>query len=67
MMLTRTQLDRAQCSTPGCTHEDHREMFLHAKCHLDAGLTVAYNLATGSMLLRCIECGRPIAEVAVAP
>lgn len=64
--LTRVELDRAQCATPGCTHEDHSELFLHARCHMNAGLQVSYSLVTGTLKIACLTCDTPIAVVAVA-
>ena len=65
--LTRAVLDRAQCSVPGCTHEDHSQMFVHGSCHPRAGLVASYHLARGSLALYCKQCSKLVAEIAVAP
>lgn len=66
MPQTRYDLDRAQCGTPGCTHEDHSEMFLHSACHPRAGHRVSYHLITGTLEIRCRICHQLAAEIAVA-
>lgn len=63
--LTQQDLDHAQCGTPGCT-EKHGVLFLHAGCHMRAGTTVSYHPATGTLLIECKQCGKKIAEIAVA-
>lgn len=66
MALTRTQLDRALCSTPGCTHEDHSLLYLGAQCHPRAKtFTVAYAAATGKIVCRCAVCDELVAAIAV--
>lgn len=64
--LTAADLDRAQCSAPGCTHEDHTYLFLHNRCHPRAGSNVAYNMITKTLTVRCRHCERFSAEIAVA-
>jgi hypothetical protein len=65
--LTRAMLDRTQCATPGCTHEDHRLIYLHSACHPSVGCRVAYDMARGVVVVRCRRCAKLVAEIAVAP
>jgi hypothetical protein len=64
MIQTRATLDRQGC-VEGCTH-DHSVLFLHASCHLKAGLTVSYVKATGVLEMRCARCSMPVAAIQVA-
>lgn len=54
------------CSTPGCTHEDHGTMFLHGRCHPNAGTEVSYTRGTGILKVACLKCQKPIALIKVA-
>lgn len=66
-MLTRRELDQAQCSNPECDHSDHSGVFwLHARCHASAPLAAAYDRQTGTLKLVCYDCDGPVAEIAVA-
>jgi hypothetical protein len=63
--LTRVELDAMGCQTPGCTHQhDHTPMFLHARCHMDSGVTVQY--FDGALTINCAKCKAFICRVAVA-
>lgn len=63
--LTRSNLDQAGCGTPNCGH-DHSVLYLHAACHVKAGVEVVYIKATGTLKIACSKCQRPVAEIAVA-
>ena len=63
--LTQVQLDQGGCGNPDCDH-DHTILWLRAGCHPRAGLAVAYNKATGRMMVACKKCEKPVAEIAVA-
>lgn len=65
-MLTRHDLDRARCAMPGCQHEDHRELYLHARCHPRAGTIARYDMVKGSITILCHKCEKLVAEIAVA-
>lgn len=65
-MLTQRNLDAAGCGTPDCGH-DHSVLFLHAICHPEAGLDVAYHKTTGGLVITCARCHKLIAEIEVAP
>jgi hypothetical protein len=65
--LTRADLDQLHCAVPGCTHEDHREMWLHGACHRSAGSRVKYDRERGTLIIACRQCEKFIAEIAVAP
>ena len=63
--LNRSQLDGQKCSVPGCTHEDHRLLYLHGRCHPGAGNEVAYDMVQGAIIIRCKRCKELVAEIAV--
>lgn len=66
--LTRFQLDGLGCDVPGCTavHPPGPTgpRFLHARCHLKAGLAVCYE--AGVLTITCAKCGSGVARIAVA-
>lgn len=61
MALTRADLDTMRCAN-GC--DDH-PLFLHARCHMDADLTVAYDRETGTLIVQCAVCDKTTAVIAV--
>lgn len=65
MSITRKELDRAGCGTPGCSH-DHSVVYFHGKCHLSAPVEASYEKATGEIVMRCARCQELIVRVAVA-
>jgi len=50
------------CSTPGCTHTDHKEIFVHQRCHPRASLDARYEKGSGVLNLICSECKLPVLE-----
>ena len=64
--LSQAILDRAGCDEPDCTH-DHSIIHLQPRCHPQAGMSVAYHKATGSLDIRCRKCNQPAAVIGVAP
>lgn len=64
--LTRRDLDKAQCSVPGCDHTAHagEGLFLSARCHPMAPLRVFYR--DGVLECACAECGEHIVNIVVA-
>lgn len=65
--LTQRDLDNAACGMPGCTHEDHSEVWLHGRCHMSAGTCVMYRRGTGVIVISCRQCGAFINAIEVAP
>ena len=63
--LTRSALDATGCGDPGCT-EDHSIIYLHPKCHPDAGTWTSYNKDTGTLAVECTECEMVLARIKVA-
>jgi hypothetical protein len=64
--LTQKELDRMHCDAPGCDHTSHGgPMVLHGRCHPSAGTVCAYQ--NGVAEVRCHDCGRLIAKLAVDP
>lgn len=64
MILSRIELDQAQCAVPGCSHQDHESLFLHARCHPKQGTEVEYK--EGILYIRCQVCKKEVTEVLVA-
>jgi len=64
--LTRNELDITECEVPDCTHEDHSTLYIHGRCHMNAGNEVSYNKLTGLLTIACKECKKRIAQIAVA-
>lgn len=67
MPMTQQQLSQARCTNPGCDHKNHETLFIHSRCHPEAGLMISYHLTTGVLGVGCNECGGFICEVLVAP
>lgn len=63
-MLTKEDLDQAQCQQPGCT-EIHGPFFLHGRCHMNAA-SFASTFLNPVLTIRCSECNRGIAEIAIS-
>lgn len=62
--LTRRELDAASCQVPGCTHDGHGPLYLHAVCHPSAGTRARYD--DGLLYIDCRKCKAEVAVVAVA-
>lgn len=65
MALTRVELDKGGCETPGCRH-DHTVLYLHGRCHQSAGQRVSYDKRTGNVRVVCRRCDELVVEIAVA-
>jgi hypothetical protein len=63
--LTQEDLDGEQCATPGCT-ENHSVLFINSICHPTRPIEAAYYKADGTLRVRCVRCGRPVAVFQVA-
>lgn len=69
MPATKRDLDRLAiggCATPGCTHEDHGTVFLHARCHVRGPIEASYKIGSGTLRIACRVCHTVIADIAVA-
>jgi hypothetical protein len=68
MPLTRHDLDATECEDPEC-HADHStpELYFQPACHPGQGHAVRYVKATGLLEIACNTCGRPMAQIEVAP
>jgi hypothetical protein len=64
--VTAASLDKAECGTPGCT-EDHSVLYLNARCHPESGTRARYIKKDRVLIIDCLECGRRVAYIAVAP
>ncbi len=62
-VLTRRDLDRMQCATPGCT-SSHGPLVMHGACHPAAATWAQYE--AGELTVSCAQCKRMIAVVAIA-
>jgi hypothetical protein len=63
--LTQAELNSMGCGMPNCTH-DHSVLFLHARCHLQAGTEAEYEKATGVLTIRCNRCKKLITRLKIA-
>jgi hypothetical protein len=41
--------------------------FLHARCHMEAGVEASYKKETGTLLIACARCKKPVGEFQVSP
>lgn len=51
------------CQVPGCDHADHphhETLFIHARCHLQAGVELSYTQGNGYLLAACGTCKKEI-------
>jgi hypothetical protein len=62
-MLTRKDLDRQRCRTPGCECSGIRFV---ANCHPEEGFQASYDKATGSLKLTCRVSGKHIESFSIA-
>jgi hypothetical protein len=52
------------CQLPGCDHGAHAgPMFLHARCHPRAALSVSVDPTRRELLIACAVCKRPVATI----
>ena len=66
-LLTQLELADLRCGNPDCDHvDDSDELFLHATCHPDAAMEVAYDKGLGAVLVYCAECQQLVTAIAVA-
>lgn len=65
--MTRNELDRLGCAMPNCTHDHTKDpdLFFHARCHMSAGSEVSYNKQNGVLTIKCKQCKKLVAEIAV--
>jgi len=62
--LTQADLRGVQCQTPGCDHQGHGPLFLHGRCHPEAGTWASYE--DGVITIVCATCEKLVVKVAVA-
>lgn len=65
-MLFREDMDSQQCSAPDCDHQHEDEMVIHSMCHVNAPTWATYNRESGTILVTCAICERPIVGLVVA-
>ena len=63
--LTRRDLDRFTCQTPGCTCADS-QLVLHARCHPRSGTWAIYDSTDGTLTVTCATCNAPTARLQIA-
>lgn len=61
----KKELNAMGCGNPNCNHH-HSILFMHPRCHPNAGLDAMYSKPTGTMHLICRECEDTILCVKVA-
>jgi hypothetical protein len=64
MAATREDLDKLMCGAPGCSHDGHGSLYLHAVCHPAVPPWACY--ADGELTVECSVCGELVVVVAVA-
>lgn len=65
MALTREQLDKLGCNTPGCTCDDS-ELVIRSRCHDEAPTWAWYDKRDGTLTVKCAVCDSTVAVVQVA-
>ena len=65
-VLTRHQLDVAECGNPNCDHSDHRHLVLHSQCHPEMPTWARYDKVTGILTLTCAVCDKPVSGLKIA-
>jgi hypothetical protein len=63
--LTSAELNGFGCSDPNCT-EDHSIVYLHPRCHPEAGTWTCFDKRTGALIIECMECQKPFVSILVA-
>jgi hypothetical protein len=63
--LTCAELNSLGCDKPDCTH-DHTVVYLHQRCHPDAGAWARFDKGTGVLTIECKECGKSFVNILVA-
>ncbi len=67
-MEDQEKLDRMQCQDPNCTHREHAGHFvLGARCCNSSAVEAHYDRDTGSLIIRCFQCERPVCQISVEP
>lgn len=62
--LTRAELDRLTCQTPGCAHDHHDGLVLNSRCHTRKPTFVRY-WGDGVVEVRCRICNGFVASIAL--
>lgn len=62
MIVTKTELNKAGCGSPGCTH-DHSTLFLTAACHPAHGLEVKYVKEKEQLVVTCYVCETEVTTI----
>lgn len=62
-LLTRADLDAAECNDPDCKHEQEAMIFIKPDCHPETPVFVAYNKKSGALVLFCSECGDIVTRI----
>lgn len=67
-MMTREELDRAQCNNPNCTRagEEPDGIEIQSACHPNGGVEIAYFKAHGAIVIVCHTCHQHLGEILVA-
>src|SRR5271163_426821 len=66
-MLFREQFEKISvngCQIPGCKHEDHDVLFIHARCHLEGHVKASYQ-EEDVLRIVCGKCGQFICDAAI--
>lgn len=61
--LVQQDLDQIECDNDGCP--GGHPVFIIAKCHPAQGVDVGYERGTGSVVVFCHVCKKPVCRIAV--
>lgn len=64
MAVTREDLDKMACAAPGCAHDGHGPLYVHANCHPSEPPWASY--IDGELTVVCSVCRAPVIVIAVA-
>ncbi len=65
-VLYLSDLEKMQCGTPGCDHSGHdHKMFIHSKCHPQAGASVEVDWKSRVAKITCAKCDKFICRLAL--
>ena len=65
-IATQQDLNMMVCSTPGCDHKDHGQMYLHGRCHPESPTWTYYDSNDCCLVVICAECRTVIVRAKVA-
>lgn len=65
-VLAREDFETRRCAEPGCSCDDERMLYLHARCHVDYPVAVKVDKQAGTVIVECGVCERLVCEIEIA-